>query len=80
MLYRLKKNGRVAVIIPDGFLFGQDAAKVEIKRRLLKDMNLHTVVRMPQSVFAPYTPITTNILFFDNTGKSEAFGSTHGHA
>lgn len=71
ILYRLKKNGRVAVIIPDGFLFGQDAAKVEIKRRLLKDMNLHTVVRMPQSVFAPYTPITTNILFFDNTGKSE---------
>ena len=70
ILYRLKKN-RVAVIIPDGFLFGQDAAKVEIKRRLLKDMNLHTVVRMPQSVFAPYTPITTNILFFDNTGKSE---------
>ena len=64
ILYRLKKNGRVAVIIPDGFLFGQDAAKVEIKRRLLKDMNLHTVV-------APYTPITTNILFFDNTGKSE---------
>ena len=71
ILYRHKKNGRVAVIIPDGFLFGQDAAKVEIKRRLLKDMNLHTVVRMPQSVFAPYTPITTNILFFDNTGKSE---------
>lgn len=70
ILYRLKKKGRAAVIIPDGFLFGQDAAKVEIKRRLVEEFNLHTVVRMPQSVFAPYTSITTNILFFDNTGKS----------
>lgn len=71
ILYRLKKGGRAAVIIPDGFLFGQDAAKVEIKRRLVEELNLHTVVRMPQSVFAPYTSITTNILFFDSTRKSE---------
>ena len=71
ILYRLKKGGRAAVIIPDGFLFGQDSAKVEIKRRLLEEMNLHTVVRMPQSVFAPYTSITTNILFFNNTKPSE---------
>lgn len=71
ILYRLKKGGRAAVIIPDGFLFGQDAAKVEIKRRLLEEMNLHTIVRMPQSVFAPYTSITTNILFFNNTRPSE---------
>lgn len=71
IIYRLKKGGRAAVIIPDGFLFGQDAAKVEIKRRLLEEMNLHTIVRMPQSVFAPYTSITTNILFFDNKEPSE---------
>ncbi|MBM6943494.1 HsdM family class I SAM-dependent methyltransferase [Collinsella intestinalis] len=71
ILYRLKKGGRAAVIIPDGFLFGQDAAKVEIKHRLIEEMDLHTVVRMPQSVFAPYTSITTNILFFDNTKPSE---------
>lgn len=71
ILYRLKKDGRAAVIVPDGFLFGQDSAKLEIKRRLLDVFNLHTVVRMPQSVFAPYTAITTNILFFDNTGKSD---------
>ena len=71
ILYRLKKGGRAAVIIPDGFLFGQDAAKVEIKRRLVEENNLHTIVRMPQSVFAPYTSITTNILFFDSTKKSE---------
>ena len=71
ILYRLKRGGRAAVIIPDGFLFGSDSAKIEIKRRLVEDMNLHTVVRMPQSVFAPYTSITTNILFFENRGKSE---------
>lgn len=50
---------------------GWDAAKVEIKRRLVEEFNLHTVVRMPQSVFAPYTSITTNILFFDNTDRGE---------
>ncbi|WP_457983364.1 N-6 DNA methylase [Bacillus paralicheniformis] len=67
IMYRLKKNGRVAVIIPDGFLFGTDNAKVNIKKKLFSEFNLHTVVRMPHSVFAPYTTIRTNILFFDNT-------------
>lgn len=67
IMYRLKKNGRVAVIIPDGFLFGTDNAKVAIKKKLLSEFNLHTVIRMPSSVFAPYTSITTNILFFDRT-------------
>ncbi len=67
IMYRLKKNGRVAVILPDGFLFGTDNAKVAIKKKLLSDFNLHTVIRMPSSVFSPYTSITTNILFFDRT-------------
>ena len=67
IMYRLKKNGRAAVILPDGFLFGTDNAKVSIKKKLLSEFNLHTVIRMPHSVFAPYTSITTNILFFDNT-------------
>ena len=67
IMYRLKKNGRCAVIVPDGFLFGEDNAKVNIKTKLLDEFNLHTVIRMPRSVFAPYTSITTNILFFDNT-------------
>ena len=67
IMYRLKKNGRAAVIIPDGFLFGVDNAKVNIKKKLMEEYNLHTIVRMPHSVFAPYTSITTNILFFDNT-------------
>lgn len=67
IMYRLKKNGRAAVIIPDGFLFGTDNAKTAIKAKMLSEFNLHTVIRMPHSVFAPYTSITTNILFFDNT-------------
>ena len=67
IMYRLKKNGRAAVILPDGFLFGTDNAKVNIKKKLLSEFNLHTVIRMPGSVFAPYTSITTNILFFDRT-------------
>lgn len=71
IMYRLKKNGRAAVILPDGFLFGSDNAKVAIKTKLLNEFNLHTVVRLPASVFAPYTSITTNILFFDNTKPTE---------
>ena len=70
IMYRLKKNGRAAVILPDGFLFGTDNAKVAIKKKLLSEFNLHTVIRMPHSVFAPYTSITTNILFFDRTGST----------
>ena len=71
IMYRLKQNGRAAVIIPDGFLFGTDNAKINIKKKLLADFNLHTVIRMPNSVFAPYTSITTNILFFDRTGPTD---------
>lgn len=70
IMYRLKKNGRAAVIIPDGFLFGTDNAKIAIKKKLLEEFNLHTVIRMPHDVFAPYTNITTNILFFDKTKKT----------
>lgn len=71
IMYRLKKNGRAAVILPDGFLFGTDNAKVNIKTKLLSEFNLHTVIRMPGSVFAPYTSITTNILFFERTKPTE---------
>ena len=71
IMYRLKKNGRAAVILPDGFLFGTDNAKVAIKKKLFSAFNLHTVIRMPHSVFAPYTSITTNILFFDHTKPTE---------
>jgi len=71
IMYRLKDNGRAAVIIPDGFLFGTDNAKVAIKKKLLEEFNLHTVIRMPSSVFSPYTSITTNILFFDKSKKTD---------
>jgi type I restriction enzyme M protein len=71
MMYHLKKNGRAGVILPDGFLFGTDGAKVNIKKKLLKEFNLHTIVRLPSGVFAPYTSIKTNILFFENKGTTE---------
>ena len=72
IVYRLKKNGRAAVIVPDGFLFGADNTKIAIKTKLLKDFNLHTIIRLPDSIFAPYTSIATNILFFDNTCAEDA--------
>lgn len=71
IMYRLKENGRAAVIIPDGFLFGLDNAKVAIKKKLFSEFNVHTIIRLPASVFAPYTSITTNIIFFDNTGTTK---------
>ncbi len=70
IMYRLKKNGRAAVVVPDGFLFGLDNAKVSIKKKLLTEFNLHTIVRLPGSVFSPYTSISTNLLFFDNEKPS----------
>ncbi len=71
IMYRLKPGGRAAVVLPDGFLFGTDNAKINIKKKLLSEFDLHTVIRMPGSVFSPYTSITTNILFFDRTGPTK---------
>ena len=71
IMYRLKRNGRAAVILPDGFLFGTDNAKINLKKKLLAEFNLHTIIRLPASVFAPYTGITTNILFFDRSRATE---------
>lgn len=72
IMERLAENGRAGVIIPDGFLFGTDGPKRAIKERLLREFNLHTIIRLPQYVFAPYTSIATNILFFDNNKASDA--------
>lgn len=72
IMFRLRENGRCAIILPDGFMFGTDNAKTTIKTKLMEEFNLHTVIRLPKSVFAPYTSITTNILFFDKTKKTEA--------
>lgn len=59
----LAENGRAAVVLPDGFLFG-DGIKGTLKELLLRDCNLHTIIRLPKGVFAPYTSIKTNLLFF----------------
>jgi len=71
IIYRLKQNGRCGVILPDGFLFGTDNSKVAIKKKLLEECNLHTIIRLPGGVFAPYTSISTNILFFDKSGPTQ---------
>ena len=70
ILYRLKENGRVGIVLPDGFLFGQDNTKVAIKQKLINECNLHTIIRLPGSIFAPYTGIATNLLFFDKTSTT----------
>jgi type I restriction enzyme M protein len=62
--------GRAAVVVPNGTLFG-DGVCARIKEQLLSDFNLHTIVRLPNGVFAPYTNIPTNVLFFDRSGRTE---------
>ncbi|HLP92298.1 MAG TPA: class I SAM-dependent DNA methyltransferase [Nostocaceae cyanobacterium] len=59
----LKDGGRGAIVLPDGTLFGE-GVKTRIKEKLLQDCNLHTIVRLPNGVFSPYTSIKTNLLFF----------------
>lgn len=59
----LANKGRAAVVLPDGTLFGE-GVKTKIKKMLMEECNLHTIVRLPNGVFAPYTGIKTNILFF----------------
>ena len=63
-------TGRAAVVLPDGFLFGE-GVKTTLKRELLEEFNLHTIVRLPKGVFAPYTSIATNILFFEKGGPTK---------
>lgn len=64
LIIRLLKNGgRAAVVLPDGFLFGE-GVKSTLKQSLIEECNLHTIIRLPNGVFAPYTGIKTNILFF----------------
>jgi type I restriction enzyme M protein len=59
----LKEGGRAAVVLPDGFLFGE-GMKTRVKQSLLEECDLHTIVRLPNGVFSPYTGIKTNLLFF----------------
>ncbi len=64
------KGGRATVVVPNGTLFG-DGVCARIKEDLLKNFNLHTIVRLPNVVFAPYTSIPTNLLFFDRSGPTQ---------
>jgi type I restriction enzyme M protein len=64
------RPARAAVVVPNGTLFG-DGVCARIKEELLRDFNLHTIVRLPIGVFAPYTSIPTNILFFDRSGPTK---------
>ena len=66
----LKDGGRGAIVLPDGTLFGE-GVKTRIKERLLEECNLHTIVRLPNGVFAPYTGIKTNLLFFTKGEKTK---------
>jgi type I restriction enzyme M protein len=67
----LKDGGRAAVVLPDGTLFGE-GVKTRLKERLLKECDLHTIVRLPKGVFAPYTSINTNVLFFTKGRPTKA--------
>jgi type I restriction enzyme M protein len=69
-LRRAPKPGRAGIVAPNGTLFG-DGVCARIKEELLKDFNLHTIVRLPLGVFAPYTDIQTNLLFFDRSGPTK---------
>ena len=63
IMHLLKKGGRGAIVLPDGTLFGE-GVKTRIKEKLMDECNLHTIVRLPNGVFNPYTGIKTNLLFF----------------
>src|SRR5437773_6941909 len=69
-LKRPPTPGHAGIVVPNGTLFG-DGDCARIKEELLKDFNLHTIVRLPNGVFAPYTSIPTNLLFFDRSGPTK---------
>lgn len=69
VIRQLKDKGRCAIVVPNGLLFGGGVG-ARIKQQLLTDCNLHTVVRLPDGVFEPYTAIPSNLLFFDKTGPT----------
>ena len=67
-IHLLKDGGRAGIVLPDGSLTG-DGVKQRIRQKLLEDCNVHTIVRLPQSVFAPYATVNTNLIFFEK-GKT----------
>ena len=70
IMRKLKDGGRCGMVVPDGTLFA-DGVGARIKKELVENFNLHTIVRLPKGVFAPYTSIETNLLFFEKTGSTK---------
>ncbi|MGI8722970.1 MAG: N-6 DNA methylase, partial [Geodermatophilaceae bacterium] len=70
VIRQLRDGGRCGIVAPNGLLFG-DGVGARIKQQLLTECNLHTVVRLPDGAFAPYTDIPSNLLFFDKTGRTK---------
>lgn len=70
VIRQLKDGGRCGIVVPNGLLFG-DGVGARIKKQLLEECNLHTIVRLPDGAFAPYTDIPSNLLFFDKTGRTK---------
>lgn len=64
MIHLLKQGGRAGIVLPDGSLTGE-GVKQRVRQRLLEECNLHTIIRLPNSVFQPYATVATNLLFFD---------------
>jgi len=68
---KLKLGGKAAIIVPEGVLFNTGNAFQEIKKMMLDEFNLHTIVSLPAGVFLPYSGVKTNIIFFDRVGKTQ---------
>ena len=66
----LKDGGRAGIVLPDGSLTGE-GVKARVRQKLLEDCNVHTIVRLPQSVFAPYATVNTNLVFFEKGKKTK---------
>jgi type I restriction enzyme M protein len=77
MIHLLKNKGRAAIVLPDGSLTG-DGVKQRVRQKLLEDCNLHTIVRLPNSVFQPYATVATNLLFFTKGSSSSPSGRSGG--
>ena len=71
MIHLLKVGGRAGIVLPDGSFTG-DGVKQRVREKLLKDCNLHTIIRLPNSVFQPYATVATNLLFFEKINSSHS--------
>ncbi|MFC4231620.1 N-6 DNA methylase [Parasediminibacterium paludis] len=82
----LNDGGRAGIVLPDGSLTGE-GVKARVREKLLTDCNVHTIVRLPQSVFAPYATVNTNLIFFEkktsqsfhpeNQGSDKKYATQH---